>query len=290
MPSPVDVALHEACQRIGLSSADAQPLRQHATAVYVLPVEHIVARISSGLTAGSGAQRAVAVTRWLCRQGFAATEPADVPQPVTLNDHTLTFWRHYPQDSRSTAEPWQLGALLRELHLLPAPPMELPVYQPLATFPRIVEQTTALVSDDRAWLLAERHRLLGAYEQLDFPLRNGLIHGDAYPGNMLRNGKRVILGDWDEVSLGPREFDLANTYQGARFGRTQAQLDEFSNAYGYDLRRWSGLPILISLRDLHTLSSYMRRADAGSTAASMELRHRVLTLRAHASTARWNAL
>ncbi|MGW7488995.1 phosphotransferase family protein [Streptomyces sp. NPDC054786] len=79
--------------------------------------------------------------------------------------------------------------------------------------------------------------LLDAYAHLDFPLGQGLVHGDAYPGKTLRDGSAATLGDWDEAAIGPRETDLANTFQGVRFGRTPAQLRAFSDAYGYDLAR-----------------------------------------------------
>jgi len=43
-----------------------------------------------------------------------------------------------------------------------------------------------------------------------------LIHGDAYRGNLLRDGKRVVLADWDAVGAGPREVDLIATLQGTQ--------------------------------------------------------------------------
>src|SRR6476661_3329516 len=64
--------------------------------------------------------------------------------------------------------------------------------------------------------VARRSELLGEYERLDFHLGYGWIYGDAYPGNTLWDGKRALLGDWDEVGTGPRELDLVNTHQGAR--------------------------------------------------------------------------
>lgn len=56
------------------------------------------------------------------------------------------------------------------------------------------------------------------YARLDFPLGYGWIHGDAYPGNTLWDSDEALLADWDEVGTGPRELDLVNTHQGARFG------------------------------------------------------------------------
>jgi aminoglycoside phosphotransferase (APT) family kinase protein len=129
--------------------------------------------------------------------------------------------------------------------------------------------------------------LLAAYHALDFPLDRGHIHGDAYPGNLLWDGPRALLGDWDETSTGPRELDLVNTYQGVRFGRTEQQLDEFANAYGYDLTRWPGFTVLRSIRDLHTLGTYLYRGNQGDETARHQVTRRLETLRHDDLTARW---
>lgn len=129
--------------------------------------------------------------------------------------------------------------------------------------------------------------LLKAYDALDFPLGHGHIHGDAYPGNLLWDGPQALLGDWDETSIGPRELDVANTYQGVRFGRTEQQLHEFAEAYGYDLTQWPGLTVLRSIRDLHTLGAYLCRGDQSDPAAREQVIHRVQTLRRGDLAARW---
>ncbi len=130
---------------------------------------------------------------------------------------------------------------------------------------------------------------LGEYERLDFPLGHGWIHGDAYPGNTLWDGDRALLGDWDEVGTGPRELDLVNTHQGARFGRPQAERAAFTAAYGYDVTAWPGFPVLREIRDLHTLGSYMRLAGTGNRRAAIELGFRLGTLKRGDADAQWNA-
>ncbi|MGH3976025.1 MAG: phosphotransferase family protein, partial [Pseudonocardiaceae bacterium] len=152
-----------------------------------------------------------------------------------------------------------------------------------------VAASTFLPARDRGWLLARRAELLGEYEQLDFPLGSGWIHGDAYPGNTLWDGDRALLGDWDEVGTGPRELDLVNTHQGARFGRPQAERDAFNAAYGYDVTAWPGFPILREMRDLHTLGSYIRLAETGNEQAATQLSFRIDTLKRGQVNAPWNA-
>ncbi|MFI9311029.1 phosphotransferase enzyme family protein [Streptomyces triculaminicus] len=282
---PEDAA-HAACRAMGLDTRGLASLRNHATAVFFLPFEDTVVRVSPSAKTNE-VRTAVTLTRWLVDQGFPATEP--LLQPVQLDAFTITFWKHYPQDQRAQPPAEHLGALLRQLHDLPPPPVDLPVYQPLASLSRAVASSTSLSQDIRTWLTETMTALLHAYEGLDSLLGTGLVHGDAYPGNTLWDGASVVrLGDWDEAAVGPRELDLANTLQGIRFGRSQQTISAFTRAYEYDPRTWDGLPVLIAIRDLHTLGSFIRRADTGDPQAGRQLQHRLDTLRAGNRSARWD--
>ncbi|NUK32242.1 phosphotransferase [Streptomyces lunaelactis] len=283
-----ETAARQACRLTGLPDQPLTHLHQHATSVFLLPTEGIVVRVSSASQAHR-LNTAVTLTRWLATHSYPATEPVDVPQPVACGQHVVTFWTHYPQPDRTAPPAGPLGGLLRRLHDLPPPPLELPEYQPLASLQKTLTESAGLREDHRDWLMARRHELLAAYEQLDFPLGKGLLHGDAYPGNTLWDGPGTRLGDWDEAARGPREIDLANTFQGVRFGRTEGELNDFSLQYGFDLRQWTGLPVLCRIRDLHTLGSYIRRADRGDTAAAEQLTYRIETLRRNDDQAQWAA-
>ncbi|MFC7306835.1 phosphotransferase enzyme family protein [Streptomyces monticola] len=283
--APEDAA-RRASEMLGLPTRGLEALRAHATSVFLLPAADAVVRVSRA-DQRERIHRAVTLTRWLSEHGVPVTEPLVVDQPCTTHGYVVSFWRHYPQPNAATPEPEHLGHILRRLHNLPTPPVHLPQYEPLASLRETVHGSTSLAADDRAWLLRRADELLAAYAELDFPLGHGLIHGDAYPGNTLWDGPLVRLGDWDETGFGPRELDLANTFQGVRFGRTRAQLQAFSVAYGYDLAQWPGATILTALRDLHTLGSFVRRADRGDTDAAAQLAHRLATLRAGLTSASW---
>jgi hypothetical protein len=281
-------AIREACRALGLSAHGMTPLRRHATSVYLLPQEGIVARVSPW-DQREAVARSVALTRWLADQGLAVTETINVPQPIEYPPYTITFWTHYPQPDGPPPSAEHLGGLLRQLHALPAPPVKLPPYQPLATLQETMHQSTALSASDRRWLQEAISEALDAYSYLEFPLGEGLVHGDAYPGNTLWNGRNALLGDWDEAAFGPREIDLANTFQGVRFGRTQQELRAFAHAYGYDPAPWPGLSVLTRMRDLHALGSFIRRADKGDEAAVEQLSFRLQTLRRGDQEATWSA-
>jgi len=272
VPSGAFVA---ACKAVGLRADGAVRLSGHATEVYLLPAAGAVARIGSGV---EEAQRAVAITRWLGAQEFPVTRPLDVEQPAVVNGRAITFWEHYPQRPDRRPGVAELGAVLRRLHDLPDSPVALPGYRPLSGLGRALEDCR-LEPGMAEWLADRRGVLLAAYERLEFALPVGQIHGDAYPGNLLRVGDGVVLGDWDECAVGPREADLVNTYQGVRFGRTPGELQAFGEAYGYDVTEWDGFATMREMRDLHTLGPFIRRADRGDRAAAAELGHRVGTLR-----------
>lgn len=277
-----------ACRVSGLADRSLTQLHQHATSVFLLADERVIVRVSSD-SQQQRLETAVSLTRWLVANNFSATEPLGVPQPVACAPYVVTFWRHYPQPQHGSPSAGRLGDLLRALHALPPPPMSLPQYEPLKSLKSAVDSSTYLKPSQREWLSARREELMDAYGNLDFRLSQGHIHGDAYPGNTLWDQRDVRLGDWDEAAVGPRELDLANTFQGIRFGRTTEELDDFSLRYGYDIRQWPGLSVLCEIRDLHTLGSFIRRADRGDTGAARQLSYRIETLRNSDSQAQWGS-
>lgn len=280
--------LKDVCSRTGLAS-DAIPLHHHAATLYLIETDRVVVRLNQDSDDRRRARTVVELTRWLTQQDFPSTAPIDVEQPIDVDEYTVTLWRYYPQNGRSKPAADHLGVMLRQLHALPTPPVELGRYQPLKNFGDSVAAGISLSTQDREWLLARRAGLLAQYEQLDFPLGFGWIHGDAYPGNTLWDGDRALLGDWDEVGTGPRELDLVNTHQGARFGRTPTERQAFTAAYGYDVTTWSGFAVLREMRDLHTLGSYIRLADAGNEQAATQLGFRIDTPKRGDVNALWTA-
>lgn len=278
-PAAAASALVDATGRRGLDACDSRLIRLFGTAVYHLPAVDAVARIAP-VTSPESVTRldtSVRLTRWLCGIGFPAVEPLSVEQPVTSHGCAVTFWRYLPQDGPEPV-PADLGRLLRELHGLGAAPVVLPAYRPLVSVRRAIESSHAIDEDERAWLRDRCAQLLDAYDQLQFALSPGLIHGDAWRGNLLRDGSRVVLADWDAASMGPREIDLIPTLQGVRFGLPEQQRDDFVAAYGCDIRSWSGYSVLQQIREISTISALLRDAHIDA-AADAEVRIRIHSLR-----------
>jgi hypothetical protein len=260
-------ALSDAARRCGLDDSGADLIRLFSTAVYHLPAADAVARIAPVTSPQSAARLAtsVRVTRWLTAAGFPAVEPLPVGQPVVSHGCAVTFWRYLPQHGPQPG-PADLGHLLSGLHRLGPPPFPLPAYQPLGSVRQAIQASQAISDDERAWLNDHCQRLLHDYRQLDFDLPPGMIHGDAWQGNLLRDSDRVVLADWDAVSTGPREIDLIPTLQAPRFGLPEHERDAFIAAYGHDIRGWSGYPVLRDIRELSTITALLRDAHVDPAA------------------------
>ncbi|WP_107661193.1 aminoglycoside phosphotransferase family protein [Nocardia suismassiliense] len=281
-PTGTSHALHTACRQVDLDSRDAQLLHERSNTVYLLPHANVIARISHNEHHGLQARASVAITKWLAEQNIPVTEPV-IDHAVDIDHDTVTFWQYYPQHGRGEPPSHELATILRQLHALPGPfPFELPTYLPLAGLTQALADphaSSALDSGDRQWLTDQACELVDSYHNLDSHLGRGLVHGDAYSGNTLWGPDRVLLGDWDEISIAPRELDLIHTFQSTRFGLTDTELTDFSTAYGWDIRDWNGYTTLLAMRDLHTLISYIRRASNHDQLAQHELDRRIRSLR-----------
>lgn len=73
-----------------------------------------------------------------------------------------------------------------------------------------------------AFLREQMATLAEAYASLEFPRGTGLIHNDAYTGNLLPDPTTQYgyrLTDWEGTCRGPREIDLVMVgAPGNRFG------------------------------------------------------------------------
>jgi len=65
-----------------------------------------------------------------------------------------------------------------------------------------------LVAEHRGVLDAATDRLDALFEGSDRPDRLVVTHGEPHPGNVIDDGRRLLLVDWDTVRLGPPERDL----------------------------------------------------------------------------------
>ncbi|GIL28953.1 phosphotransferase [Actinocatenispora comari] len=282
----LDTTLRDACALRGVPADGARLLHHSSNAVFHLPAADIVARLTPGDNVGDRLRATQSITRWLADEHhFPATRPADI-EPVETKTATVTFWQYYPQpnpapDPRSA----DLARLLRRLHHLnQAPPTTLEAWVPLESLDTALHDTpikAPLSSEERRWLLDEVNRVRDDCLNLDYHLDRGLIHGDAWAGNLLRgHDDGYLLGDWDWLAWGPREIDLIPTWHAAtRYGRGASWSAAFAAEYGYDLSSWHGFASLLHMRDLVQLTGPLRRAATSNRHHHM-LRQRFDAIRA----------
>jgi hypothetical protein len=292
-------ALQQASAAAGLDTAGASLIHHYSNAIYLLPAHDAVARITYGDGAAERITRSQAITRWLVQQHqFPATEPLEDTNPVSVDSAVVSFWNYYPQPQDGPPlTSAHLAALLRLLHRAGTPPDALPPWVPLESLRATVGDpvlSAALTDDERTWIMARISEVRDKIAGLDWPLGTGLIHGDAWAGNLLScsgvSPVGAVLGDWDWVSSGPLEIDLIPTWHAvARYGKPASRVSDFISQYGYDLGRWDGYPVLMAMRDLVQLSGPIRRAR-DSDPHRQALRQRLDSLRCGDTTSVWAAL
>ncbi|GAA2679188.1 MULTISPECIES: aminoglycoside phosphotransferase family protein [Actinosynnema] len=291
-PAPLAVAA-AACAAAGLDARDAQLVHHYASAVVHLPRAGAVARIGPG-DRTAAADRCLALVRWLIDEGFPVPAPLGGLRAVHVASSTVTFWHHHPQHGAATSrlDSAALGALLRRLHDLPDPPVDLPSWRPLTGLEQALTEPwshEALPDDDRDWVLRRIAAVRAGLDHAHLPLGRGLIHGDAWAGNLLHGARgRVLLGDWDDVAWGPREVDLVPTWHAARRYRDEPDwTTRFAAAYGHDLAASTpDFELLMQMRDLVQISGPLRHA-AHSPVHARALRQRLDGTRARDSR-RWH--
>jgi aminoglycoside phosphotransferase (APT) family kinase protein len=128
--------------------------------------------------------------------------------------------------------------------------------------------------------------------EADLGAPQGPIHGDANVGNLLRSDDgTTVLSDLDGFSIGPREWDLVFTamYTDLYGWHTEQEYSEFVDAYGWDIRSWSGYHSLRDIRELLMVLWLVERSKDDKSAAN-ELRTRIETLRTDGSRKGWKPL
>jgi Phosphotransferase enzyme family len=293
------LAMRQACGSAGLDATGARLIHHYSNAIYLLPVHNAVARVTYGHDAPERVTRSQAITRWLGQERrFPATQPLDHTSPVTVNSLVVSFWAYYrqPEDAKPLTS-GDLAVLLRLLHHAESPPIPLPAWVPLTSLQATVDDqllSPALTDDERTWILARIAEVRDKIAGLEWPLGIGLIHGDAWAGNLLHapcaRPAGTVLGDWDWVSTGPREIDLIPTWHAvARYGKPASRISDFISQYGYDLGQWEGYPVLMAMRDLVQLTGPIRRAPDSEPHRRL-LRERLDSLRSGDTTSIWMAL
>ncbi|MER7416479.1 phosphotransferase [Micromonospora peucetia] len=271
--------LAEVCRHLGYSESDAVLLRHHTNAVYA--VRDVVIKIAPGDLRVEQVRTVVAVVDWLAARRFPTVElHPGLSQPLGVSGHAVTVWQRLDPAHHHPITVAELGTLLRDLHALPAPPMPLPVLQPIHGIERSVARSEILNGKEQDLLMDRLEVLAAGWKAMQFPHGTSLIQSDPQIRNALRRFDGTpVLADWDGAVLGPREWDIATVAVHCRRfdppGR--AAFADFTAAYGWDATSWPGFDELCQLRELQMIATNARKSRPGTDAAD-EVRQRIAGL------------
>ncbi|RDG34794.1 phosphotransferase, partial [Streptomyces corynorhini] len=202
--------------------------------------------------------------------------------------HPVTLWHRLPPAVRP-AVPADLASLLRLVHALPAPgSLTLPRRELLGG----VERWLGIAGDaidpaDADYLRGRRDGFAEAAATLVPRLPTGPIHGDALPRNVHVGPAGPVLVDLETFSADFREHDLVvMALSRDRYGLPAEAYDSFTEVYGWDVREWSGCPVLRGARETASCAWVAQHAPANPKALE-EFRRRVASLRQDDPEVRW---
>ncbi|MCF2531147.1 phosphotransferase family protein [Yinghuangia soli] len=282
-------ALSTAAEKCGVPYRPAVLISPVAdNALFRLP-DNVVGRVSSTDRTLARAARDVQIGRWLNNKGFPAVAPVEgVVQPVVSQGRVVTFWHEVPDAVMASTR--ELGSLLHHLHSMAVPPdVDIEPLQPFVRIDAHLEAAAPHLADhDVAFLAQHLAELHIAYDALDFDHPVGLIHGDANRKNAVRGSDgRAVLLDLERFSVGPRQWDLTVSEVYRRLGwYTEAEYDDFVDAYGWDVRGWDGLPILVAIREFR-MTAWLASRVGREPALRSEAEKRIASLRAPDARRTW---
>jgi aminoglycoside phosphotransferase (APT) family kinase protein len=287
-PAKLAAVLTEVCAAAGLDPTGAQLLRFSANAVFRLPGQRAVVRIAGSRALSHRVAKVVAVAGWLADNDIPAVRLLPgFTQPVVVGEYLATVWQEVPAGGRRPTGR-DLARLLRRLHRLGRPGFELPEWTPLDDVQRRLTDSEGLPEVDRRFL-ADRCAELGArLAELEFPLGQHVVHGDAHLGNLIPSPTGPVLCDFDATSLGPPEWDLTPMPVGLRrFGGARHSYRQFAREYGYDVTNWPGFAVLREVRELKLVTGVLPILRSKPSVVP-ELRRRLDSVRSGDTAAVWS--
>ncbi|MEU3182092.1 phosphotransferase family protein [Streptomyces albidoflavus] len=284
--APARHVLKQACSAVGLDSDGAEPLRLAENQIWRLPHQRLIVRIArEGQSAA--AAREVRVARWLDQQNVPAVRLVDVEQPVEAGGRPVTFWVELPPQEHGSVE--DVAQLLAQLHSLPTPDIELGYLDPFIRVDERLQAATTICDDDKEWLRALHRDLVAAWAERPAGLPDRAVHGDAWPGNIVRTADGVLMMDLERFSVGPPEWDLVSTAVRAKTtgAVSSREYDRFCAVYGHDVTAWEGYPILARARELRMVT-YAAQHAASNAEWRSQAQYRIDCLRGRSGPRPWS--
>lgn len=278
------------CKAADLDGANARLLRGHTNAVILVPDAAVVVKVARRGTPITTVQRTTRFVRWLMDRGFPTVPLHPGPeQPVVVDGHAATIWTYLPQPDRPVSAT-QIAEPLRDLHNLPAPPIELPEHDNVRAIRKSIAAITSLPAATLRFLTERLNRLEAELDEVEFVLPIGPLQGDPQHRNALHYGDKAVLCDWDTVAYGHPEWDLVTIeVHCRRFGYSPEHYKNFATTYGYDVTALNGYPVLRDLRELRMITTNARKVHHAPNSIHEVLR-RVDALGREDIVERWHIL
>lgn len=244
--------LREACVAVGLSGQDARVIRAASNVLFRLPERGgIVVRISPASNAMQ-VGREIAAARWLAEQDVpAARLVPDLPQGRDFYGYAVSFYWEIAGARPGLKR--EMAPLLKRLHALPVPSfLRVTSFDPTGYIFRKLKVLTNVTDEQREWLRSEALMLRARISKAFPESQHVVCHGNAWEGNVLVNSSGVFLIDFEEFTVGPREWDLVPTLAGRdAFGHvSRVEWDEFSAAYGTDISLGPGVEDMVRVYNI----------------------------------------
>ena len=279
--------LAKASAHVGADPTEARLIKFTNNAAFALPASGLVVRISGSSPVAHRARTVVAVARWLAEHEMPTIRLATtLPQPLDIDGHAVTFWKLVP-DTGPQPTGHDLGRILRRFHALPDTSADLPAWNTLGMIRVRIGAADFLAPDERVFLTKTADAIASDLDDVDYLWEPGPIHGDPIIGNLIPGPDGPVLCDFDSTCTGPREWDLIPAAVGQlRFRYAIDYHAQLTEAYGTDIRTWSGFGVFRRLRELQLVCSALPTLST-DTRFLAQWRHRFDTLRAGDLDAQW---
>ncbi len=264
-------------------------LRLGENILYELSTVRVVVRIARNAQHLDDARKEIAVAGWLASQGFPAAQVFDVgcEQPIQIDDYPVTFWRFLSGRSANVNEAGMLGGLLRRLHHLGRPAIDLPPVRPFGHVCARLE-SAPIPDADNELLLRCVADLENRLASVRFQLPEVAVHGDAHVKNLMIAEDSAVLIDFEAFAWGPAEWDLAKTATEASMGMIGVQdYRAFVDAYCHDVTTWSGWPVLRGIQQVRMVTWLAQNIDH-SPRIRAEYCKRIATIRTGVFVEPWS--
>lgn len=277
--------------QVGLDPTGAQIIKFTNNAVVRLPHAGAVIRIAGSPAVRRRVDVVLAAATLYIEYGIHAVAlHPHATEPVNALGHVATVWIDAHDDHAPNPTPADMAEALRAIHAIDERPPGIPAWDPLTSIRRRIAAADGADDADLTFLADACDELevpLKATRELSPLLPPGVIHGDAFLGNLIPSRPHPLICDFDATAIGPREWDLTPIAVGSlRMNYPAALHRDFVTAYGADMTNWEGFSTFRRIRELQLVTSVLPALNA-NPALRAEWQHRLDTLKTDDTDTRW---